>query len=230
MPCPREAGACRVVQHARLPRRPRRGSQRRSRHRSGRALPAGGSAPPRRRVAGVALRRGVRHGVGGASSGQWRDDDLRLRAHPRLRCRSSPTAGAVARPDSWVCRGAPGDRRLATADRGQSHLSLRPEERQRHAGAILAALADQPGALVVAGDLNELNDGAAHRAFAQGLRVVSGSVPTYPSRAPRKALDVIFATPHLKVVAGPPVVLDDAVLAAASDHRPVWVDLTPGSV
>ena len=30
------------------------------------------------------------------------------------------------------------------------HLSLRPEERQRHAGAILAALADQPGALVVA--------------------------------------------------------------------------------
>jgi endonuclease/exonuclease/phosphatase family metal-dependent hydrolase len=55
-------------------------------------------------------------------------------------------------------------------------------------------------------------------------------VPTYPSRAPRKALDVIFATPHLKVVAGPPVVLDDAVLAAASDHRPVWVDLTPGSV
>ena len=86
------------------------------------------------------------------------------------------------------------------------------------------------GALVVAGDLNELNDGAAHRAFAQGLRVVSGSVPTYPSRAPRKALDVIFATPHLKVVAGPPVVLDDAVLAAASDHRPVWVDLTPGSV
>lgn len=110
------------------------------------------------------------------------------------------------------------------------HLSLRPEERQRHAGAILAALADQPGALVVAGDLNELDDGAAHRAFAQGLRVVSGSVPTYPSRAPRKALDVIFASPHLKVVAGPPVVLDDAVLAAASDHRPVWVDLTPGSV
>ena len=222
MPCPREAGACRVVQHARLPRRPRRGSQRRSRHRSGRALPAGGSAPPRRRVAGVALRRGVRHGGGGASSGQWRGDDLRLRAHPRLRCRSSPTAGAVARPDSWVCRGAPGDRRLATADRGQSP----PEPEARGT----AALADQPGALVVAGDLNELNDGAAHRAFAQGLRVVSGSVPTYPSRAPRKALDVIFATPHLKVVAGPPVVLDDAVLAAASDHRPVWVDLTPGSV
>ena len=105
--------------------------------------------------------------------------------------------------------------RAASAPRG----GCRASRGQRHAGAILAALADQPGALVVAGDLNELNDGAAHRAFAQGLRVVSGSVPTYPSRAPRKALDVIFATPHLKVVAGPPVVLDDAVLAAASKEE-----------
>ena len=201
--CPVHVRPVRVAsyQHARLPRRPRRGSQRRSRHRSGRALPA--EVPPPAAPRGQVSRFAGACGMAwvGASSGQWRttifvSERIRVsgaghhRLPVRLLDRTRGYAVAHLVIDGW---------QPLTAV--SLHLSLRPEERQRHAGAILAALADQPGALVVAGDLNELNDGAAHRAFAQGLRVVSGSVPTYSSRAPRKALDVIFATPHLKVVA-----------------------------
>ena len=109
------------------------------------------------------------------------------------------------------------------------HLSLRPGERVLHADAILAGIAAAPGAAIIAGDLNELDDGPAYGRFASPLRVVSPGRPTFPVCAPRLPLDVVFATPDLRVVEGPEVVLEETDVRAASDHRPVWVDLVPAS-
>ena len=57
------------------------------------------------------------------------------------------------------------------------------------------------------------------------LRLVSPDRPTYPARAPRRRLDVVFASPELRVLPHREVSVPDAVYAAASDHRPTWVDL-----
>ncbi|HET7475356.1 MAG TPA: endonuclease/exonuclease/phosphatase family protein [Dermatophilaceae bacterium] len=103
------------------------------------------------------------------------------------------------------------------------HLPLTPALREAHAGEVLAGLLDGP--LVLAGDLNEQADGAAWRAIAGLLRPVTPDRPTFPARAPRRRLDVVFATPHFTVVGGEQVSLAEADLVAASDHRPVWADL-----
>ena len=104
------------------------------------------------------------------------------------------------------------------------HLSLDADERARHAGEILRTLSGG-GPVLLAGDLNEGEDGRAWQRFASGMRLVSPTRPTYPARAPRRLLDVIFASPDLCVLPHQDVALDAADLVAASDHRPVWVDV-----
>lgn len=104
------------------------------------------------------------------------------------------------------------------------HLSLDPDERVRHAAAVMKALpVDVP--VVVAGDLNEGSDGHAWMSIAQRLRVVTGDEPTFPASNPLHRLDVIFASPMLSVVPSGPIELDPKDLLAATDHLPVWVDL-----
>lgn len=106
------------------------------------------------------------------------------------------------------------------------HLGLRADERGRHMQAILSGLGDRA---VVAGDLNEGSDGLAYRSLAERLTLVSGTRPTYPSEQPSQALDVIFASDDLHVSEPADVgALDVGELAAASDHRPVWVDVEVG--
>ncbi|MFC8501418.1 endonuclease/exonuclease/phosphatase family protein [Pedococcus sp. NPDC057267] len=105
------------------------------------------------------------------------------------------------------------------------HLSLDAAERERHAAQILQAVAGGGGGVLLAGDLNEGESGAAWQRFAAGLRLVSPTAPTYPAPAPRRLLDVVFASPGLTVLAHRDVALPEADLVAASDHRPVWVDL-----
>ncbi|WP_270889119.1 endonuclease/exonuclease/phosphatase family protein [Pedococcus sp. 5OH_020] len=107
------------------------------------------------------------------------------------------------------------------------HLSLDARERVAHAERILRTLSASARVLL-AGDLNESESGAAWRMFAGRLRVVSPARPTYPAKAPHRMLDVIFASPDLPVLPHQEVPLDDADLAAASDHRPTWVDLNVG--
>ncbi|WP_345205334.1 endonuclease/exonuclease/phosphatase family protein [Fodinibacter luteus] len=109
------------------------------------------------------------------------------------------------------------------------HLSLKPHERVSHTERILQALADR-GPLVLAGDLNEGDSGAAWRLIdvPDRMRLVSPDVPTYPARAPRRRLDVVFASPSLRVLPHREVLLPDAVWARASDHRATWVDLDVG--
>jgi len=104
------------------------------------------------------------------------------------------------------------------------HLSLEPTERVAHVATVLAALPPDP-ALVVAGDLNEEQDGQAWKALAHRLFIVSPGAPTFPAGSPRRCLDVIFATSTLSVARGAPVELSPTDLVRATDHLPVWVDL-----
>jgi endonuclease/exonuclease/phosphatase family metal-dependent hydrolase len=104
------------------------------------------------------------------------------------------------------------------------HLSLDSAERERHAGLILRGVSGGEPVLV-AGDLNEGETGGAWRAFAAPLRLASPTAPTFPAQRPRQLLDVVFASPDLRVLPHHEVVLPDADVVAASDHRPTWVDV-----
>lgn len=108
------------------------------------------------------------------------------------------------------------------------HLSLVEGERHAHTKQILRGLAAevaQDGRAVLAGDLNELETGSAWRLIGSRMRLVSPPDPTYPVRRPRTLLDVIFASPDLAVLPHTEIDLGEEDVRAASDHRPVWVDL-----
>ncbi len=104
------------------------------------------------------------------------------------------------------------------------HLSLRAEERARHTASILRSLR-ATSRTVICGDLNEDETGRAWQLLGAGMNLVSPPDPTYPSFAPRRRLDVVFATPDLAVLPHERLVLDRTELGRASDHRPTWVDL-----
>ncbi len=112
------------------------------------------------------------------------------------------------------------------------HLGLRDHERERHARRIVATIlggrdpGHEPGLAIVAGDLNESDDGPAHAQFLGALARVSSPHPSYPAWRPTAVIDVVFASSRLHAVAGSPVVLSEDDVLAASDHRPVWVDLS----
>ena len=73
--------------------------------------------------------------------------------------------------------------------------------------------------------VNEEPGSAAYALLARHLVAVSEPLLTFPTRHPDKALDVVFASPDLVVRAGSPVALDEADVRAATDHRPVWVEV-----
>ncbi len=107
---------------------------------------------------------------------------------------------------------------------GSIHLGLFPAERVRHARQILRRVAgDRP--VVLAGDINEEDSGAALAELLRTMQVVSPPTPTFRASDPTKRLDVVLASRHLAPVPGPPVDLPTPDLAAASDHRPTWADL-----
>lgn len=105
------------------------------------------------------------------------------------------------------------------------HLSLDADERLAHAHRIMETLAATPGPALLAGDLNEQSDGAAWQFFGTAMQPVSPLEPTFPSAKPDRVLDVVFATPDVTVLPHRevPWVWED--LKAATDHRPVWVDI-----
>lgn len=107
------------------------------------------------------------------------------------------------------------------------HLSLRADQRVEHARQVLAATdVEDDGPLVVGGDLNENQTGAAWGAVATVLEPVSADRPTYPAAGPRHRIDAIFSRGHGSAVPGDPDLLEGMPLARATDHLPVWVDLT----
>jgi endonuclease/exonuclease/phosphatase family metal-dependent hydrolase len=114
------------------------------------------------------------------------------------------------------------------------HLSLDALERDRHAEQILRTVSGSgsgswdrswDGPVLVAGDLNEEDSGAAWRRIAASLRLVSPADPTFPARNPNRLLDVVFASPGVTVLPHREVAIPEADLVAASDHRPTWVDI-----
>ncbi len=109
------------------------------------------------------------------------------------------------------------------------HLSLREEQRVDHTRTLLTELTADGGAqapLVVGGDLNEGPTGAAWGLLADELDVVSDDRPTYPASRPQHRIDAIFSRGHVAATPGDPQLLDGMPLARATDHLPVWVDLT----
>lgn len=108
------------------------------------------------------------------------------------------------------------------------HLSLDAGERRAHTAQIIRELAAMAGSacpVILAGDLNELQSGSAWQLIDSRLRLISPTAPTFPARRPRSLLDVIFGSPAVTVLPHPDITLDDADVCAASDHRPVWVDV-----
>jgi endonuclease/exonuclease/phosphatase family metal-dependent hydrolase len=112
------------------------------------------------------------------------------------------------------------------------HLSLVADERLRHVELIRTGVpsADQ---LVIAGDINEDDAGAAWRILGERgwTRLVSPLRPTFPAGEPVRCLDAVFASPGLVPVPAAagrePGDTDlEGLMSRASDHRPLWVDLT----
>lgn len=115
------------------------------------------------------------------------------------------------------------------------HLGLRREERRAQAGMLLETVdaMDVPHA-VVAGDLNDVPEGQAFRRLAGRLQDCWSVRPwggeyTFPSRAPQKRIDAVFATPGIEVLGcGVPAGLPGLAardLPAATDHLPVLAAL-----
>jgi endonuclease/exonuclease/phosphatase family metal-dependent hydrolase len=107
------------------------------------------------------------------------------------------------------------------------HLDLSGLWRRRQAHAILAHLAERerPLPTVLMGDLNEwstrggcLRDFAAHHHFAPCGR-------SFHARRPIAELDRIMVSPDLVVVASG--AHESATARRASDHLPVWAELSP---
>ena len=109
------------------------------------------------------------------------------------------------------------------------HLSLLADERVAHARQILDELAAAPaladGPFVVGGDLNESSHGRAWQVLGERLPLVTPDRPTFPAAGPKSWIDAIFASQDLTVLPHADVSLERALVSAASDHLPVWLDL-----
>lgn len=111
------------------------------------------------------------------------------------------------------------------------HLSLVPERRRREMTEVLAATDGLRGPVVLAGDLNETETGAAWRAARDHGFADPGSDawPTFPSDQPDRRIDALLVRGALTVLThgDPGVPLE--LQAAASDHRGVLaeIDLCP---
>lgn len=103
------------------------------------------------------------------------------------------------------------------------HLDLSGLMRRKQVGAILQALAAEPGdpPTLLMGDLNEWRT----RALADlgpGLHPVPLG-PSFPARLPMGRLDRVFVNSHLTVAAAG--VHESPRARLASDHLPIWVRL-----
>ena len=111
------------------------------------------------------------------------------------------------------------------------HLPLRGEQRVEHVGTVFTELSRDLGLapdapLVVGGDLNEDSAGPAWGLVAERLTEVSDDRPSFPAANPHRRIDAVFARGHVAAAPGDPAELEGRRLAEASDHLPVWVDLT----
>lgn len=105
-----------------------------------------------------------------------------------------------------------------------THLGLMRRDRQRQLEAISRALSGlAPMATVILGDFNEWSDATGFEPIEAGFEVHSPG-HSFHSRRPMAALDRIATSPGLRLEeAG---VHERGAAPRASDHLPVWADLS----
>jgi endonuclease/exonuclease/phosphatase family metal-dependent hydrolase len=119
---------------------------------------------------------------------------------------------------------APGVRFTAVS----AHLGLGDRERQRHARELTDHLAGVEGPLVLGMDLNEVPTGPSAKWISERFydafgEAGEGSGATLPSGSPTARIDYVFASDGVHI--GGAWVPGGALVAGASDHRPVVADL-----
>jgi endonuclease/exonuclease/phosphatase family metal-dependent hydrolase len=110
-----------------------------------------------------------------------------------------------------------------------THLSLTPVERRRHAELLSELVRDLRTPAVIAGDLNELPDGAAVSTLGARFRdawLLAGDAEgaTFPAAEPTARIDYVFVTEGIRVDGV--LVPGGAEVREASDHRPVVAAIT----
>lgn len=102
-----------------------------------------------------------------------------------------------------------------------AHLSLGAQARHRQMDFLAELLHDQPRAVLM-GDLNTTHDSVELRRFhdRSGMSMPIGAPPTFPSWAPRRAIDHILVSPGL--------VVDElwTLPHPVSDHLPIAARIT----
>ena len=167
---------------------------------AGRVVGAGG-----RPAAGVALLTTLRVGVDAPASHL-------LTKTPRLHQRGLAVAQLTL-----------GDLSFAASS---LHLGLDAGERQRHSSEICHLVGG--GQSVIAGDFNENASGPAWQALAAGHQDVGAAenLSTFSTADPRRRIDTILVPTDWQVTPVSPLdILHESDLVAATDHRPVIVDV-----
>lgn len=188
----------------------------------------------RRRLATLARRSGLVHVCGGRTTG-----GPALLVGRRTGVVRAYEWRLPRTPGQYLRGVAAGDVRVgrATLLVASTHLGLTAAERTAHAGELIHLLRRSGETnRVVGADLNESPAGAVwHRLADSGLHdawpmAPSGGELTFPAAAPRRRIDAVLVSDGTTVTAcGTPTHVDAALLAAATDHRPVVADLVvPG--
>ena len=107
------------------------------------------------------------------------------------------------------------------------HLSLARAQRLREVDAVIAAADGLDGVVVVGGDLNEPAGGPVWDRLRRAGFVDRGASATFPARQPLERIDALLVRPGGVRLNHFAARSPEALLATASDHRPVLADLVP---
>ncbi|GAB3584765.1 endonuclease/exonuclease/phosphatase family protein [Calidifontibacter terrae] len=151
---------------------------------------------------------------------------LRLNVHDCVHRNLPVRKGDEPRGYCLATVSLPGHRPIHAAS---LHMSLRQVDRKAGGAAFVTALQPDLIPAVIGGDLNETPGHDLWTLFGQTLHEVSHDSFTFPSTVPVKRIDGLFASPTLPART-PDVPLDAALLARATDHLPVTVDLDVSSL
>lgn len=190
-----------------------------------------------RRPAGVLLRTaplaratGVRHVVGGRTSG-----GTAILVGPRAQV-AGARAVRLPVPHWYVRRRGAVLARIRVAGTALAvaglHLPLRPEDRLQHAALVrdlLTTRAEPPmrelvqaGAVAVAGDFNEPAGAPCWRLLADvAIDRRPDAGPTFPARSPSRRIDAVLLGDGLDLLEYGDGGLDPDLVRRASDHAPV---------